>query len=100
MPSTAPLVLDRKEAIKMSPAAPTVHVSVDERIKVCKQVPQQDWEEYAGLKHVAISATRGRILDGDNDEVALSERVSAAYPADRIFHAPGRKKPAPSRSRA
>jgi hypothetical protein len=95
--SASDTVLERKEALKMNPS-PMITLGVEERIDICKQIPQQEWDRFSRFKYVAISATQKRILDADNDEVTL-DRVAASHPEDCVFHVPARKSRSPRRAR-
>ncbi len=66
-------------------------LSVDQRIEICKEIPREDWERFAGLRHVAVSIHRRCIVDGDNDLFVLQERVAEqAQPDEEFFIAPGK----------
>ena len=66
-------------------------LNVEQRIAICREIPLGDWNMHPG-RHVAVSALTKRILGGDDDELALAQRISAQYPDDQIFIAPGKKK--------
>ena len=63
------------------------YLSPARRIAIKKEIPKQEWAEYSKYKYVAISAGDGssRILDGDNDDEALTERMEVDPSVDRYF---------------
>lgn len=92
-------VLDVKGAPRV---AKKTYLNIDDRIKICEAVPSSDWEKFAGQRHVAVSVSRHRIVDADNDLTELQERVGAtAHQDDQFFIAPGKPtRPRTSKRRA
>ncbi len=93
----AVLVKKKKGALKVmekstspeSPDQPRFLNSVQRR-EIRESVPPADWDEFSGLKHVAISIRQARILDGDNSLSKLTARVKRKFPTEEIFSAAGK----------
>ena len=66
--------------------------SIEDRVAICKRIPDEDWVCYAGFKHLGVSIEHERIVDADNNLTRLAQRLDERFSEDPTFIAPGRKK--------
>jgi hypothetical protein len=65
-------------------------LNAEQRRRIRADVPEADWDKFLGCKHVAVSVSQRRLLDGDNDLARLTKRVSKSFPEEELFFATGK----------